>query len=132
MNLVNFTLLISSILSVFLKWIEQYPSQLVIVASQIIWTQSVEKALSTIEQNDRNDSTPLDNSLKHCLRGLEILADTALQDLPQSQRRKCEHLVTEIVHQRDLIRQLIKNKTSSVKDFEWLYQMNFYFNSSYY
>ncbi|CAH1756141.1 13650_t:CDS:10 [Entrophospora sp. SA101] len=115
---------------IFLQWIDKYPTQLVVVASQIIWTQSVEKALTTMEQTDRNDSTPLNNSLQLCLRALDVLADTVLQELPQTQRKKCEHLVTEIVHQRDLIRQLIKNKTSSAKDFEWLYQMRFYFNSS--
>ncbi|CAJ0844040.1 15230_t:CDS:1, partial [Entrophospora sp. SA101] len=114
----------------FLNWIEKYPTQLVVVASQIIWTQSVEKALSTMEQTDRNDIAPLNNALNCCLRALDLLADTVLQDLPTTQRKKCEHLVTEIVHQRDLLRQLIKSKTSSPKDFEWLYQMRFYFNSS--
>nr|CAG8506850.1 6173_t:CDS:10 [Entrophospora candida] len=114
----------------FLSWIEKYPTQLVVVASQIIWTQSVEKALTTMEQTDRNDIAPLNNALNCCLRALDLLADTVLQDLPTTQRKKCEHLVTEIVHQRDLLRQLIKSKTSSPKDFEWLYQMRFYFNSS--
>ncbi|CAG8571914.1 16880_t:CDS:2 [Funneliformis mosseae] len=45
-----------------------------------------------------------------------------------TQRKKCEHLITELVYQRDLIRQLLKNKISSPR-FEWLYQMRFYFNA---
>jgi dynein heavy chain 1, cytosolic len=113
-----------------LKWIEKFPSQLVVVAVQIIWTQSVDKALSTMEQGDHSDQTPLNKSLDCVIRALEFLADTVLTDLPSTQRKKCEHLITELVHQRDLIRQLLKNNISSPKDFEWLYQMRFYFNSS--
>ncbi|RIA96574.1 dynein heavy chain [Glomus cerebriforme] len=113
-----------------LEWIEKYASQLVVVAVQIIWTQSVDKALSVMEQGDRNDQAPLNKSLYFVTRALDILADTVLTDLPPTQRKKCEHLITELVHQRDLIRQLLKNKISSPKDFEWLYQMRFYFNAS--
>ena len=49
------------------------------------------------------------------------MADTVLSALPSTQR-KCEHLITELVRQRDLIHQL-KNKISLSKDFEWLHQM---------
>ncbi|CAB4481707.1 unnamed protein product [Rhizophagus irregularis] len=116
--------------STLLEWIEKYASQLVVVAVQIVWTTSVDKALSTMEQGDRNDQTPLNKSLQFVTRALDVLADTVLTDLPSTQRKKCEHLITELVHQRDLIRQLTKNKISSPKDFEWLYQMRFYFNAS--
>ncbi|CAI2172645.1 16667_t:CDS:10, partial [Funneliformis geosporum] len=116
--------------STLLEWIAKYPSQLVVVAVQIIWTQSVDKALSTMEMSDRSNQTPLNNALDFVLRSLEVLADTVLTELPQTQRKKCEHLITELVHQRDVLRQLLKNKISSPKDFEWLYQMRFYFNAS--
>ncbi|CAG8454634.1 4044_t:CDS:10, partial [Ambispora gerdemannii] len=112
----------------FLEWIDKYPSQLVVVAAQIIWTQSVDKALNTIYEGDRNDHAPLTESLQYVLRALKVLAETVLQDLTSTKRKKCEHLITELVHQRDLIRQLRNNKISSPKDFEWLYQMRFYFN----
>ena len=41
-------------------------------------------------------------------------------------RRKCEHLITELVHQRDVTRQLIQQKATNNKAFSWLYQMRFY------
>ncbi|CAG8466762.1 5969_t:CDS:10, partial [Racocetra fulgida] len=110
----------------FLEWIEKYPAQLVVVAVQIIWTQSVEKSL---EQYGKDDE-PLSGSLKYVLRALDVLADTVLQDLVSTQRKKCEHLITELVHQRDTIRQLQRDKISSPKDFAWLYHMRFYFNSN--
>ncbi|KAG9288876.1 hypothetical protein G9A89_001252 [Geosiphon pyriformis] len=113
-----------------LEWIEKYPSQLVVVAAQIIWTQSVDKALTIMYDGDRSDQSPLAESLSYVLRALKVLAETVLQDLAPTKRKKCEHLITELVHQRDLIRQLRSNKISSPKDFEWLYQMRFYFNSN--
>ncbi|CAG8775387.1 6199_t:CDS:1, partial [Acaulospora colombiana] len=116
--------------STFLDWVEKFPAQLVVVAIQIIWTQSIDKALNVIEQDELHDQAPMKKSLDYVLRALDVLADTVLQDLPPTKRKKCEHLITELVHQRDLLRQLINNKISSPKNFEWLYQMRFYFNAS--
>ncbi|KNZ45171.1 dynein heavy chain 1, cytosolic, partial [Puccinia sorghi] len=45
-------------------------------------------------------------------------------------RRKCEHLITELVHQRDVIRLLIKDRIDSITCFKWLYHMCFYLNPS--
>ena len=36
--------------------------------------------------------------------------------------------ITELVHQRDVTRRLIKNKIDNPKSFEWLSQMRFYFD----
>ena len=36
--------------------------------------------------------------------------------------------ITELVHQRDMTRELIKNNVKSVKSFDWLMQMRFYFD----
>ena len=115
---------------ILLEWIAKYPLQLIVVAIQIIWTQSVDKAFFTIELDDHSNQIPLNNSLDFTLRALDVLADTVLADLPPIQRKKCEHLIIELVYQRDLICQLLKKKDISPKDFEWLHQMRFYFNAS--
>ena len=73
------------------------------MAVQIIWTLSVDKALTTMSEGDQNDQTPINDAIGYVLRGLEVLADTVLQDLPPTKRKKCEHLITELVHQRDLL-----------------------------
>ncbi|CAG8487876.1 5917_t:CDS:10 [Dentiscutata erythropus] len=109
----------------FLEWIQKYPAQLVVVAVQIVWTTSVETSL---EQSGGKEQEPLNGALNYVLRALDVLADTVLQDLPSTQRKKCEHMITELVHQRDTIRQLQRDKISSPKDFAWLYHMRFYFN----
>lgn len=114
----------------YLAWIEQYPAQLVVLAAQITWTMSVEQALVSVAESADHSVVPLETALSQVLRSLDVLADTVLQDLAPIKRRKCEHLITELVHQRDVIRALLRTGVKSAKDFEWLYQMRFYFNSS--
>jgi dynein heavy chain 1 len=106
----------------FLTWIEAYPAQLVVVAVQIGWTSLVEGALGT--------GKSLDGPLSVVLRGLDVLADTVLGDLAPTQRRKCEHLITELVHERDVLRLLAQDGVRSSNDFNWLYHMRFYLDTS--
>lgn len=114
----------------FMEWVDRYPAQLVVLAAQTIWTQSVDKALTTMGEAENGDNAPLKHSIELVERNLNILADAVLLDLSPIKRRKCEHLVTELVHQRDVTRQLLASNVSSTKDFEWLYQMRFYFNGT--
>ena len=114
----------------FLSWIDKNPDQLVVLTSQITWTTTVERALATMTETGSPSEQPMQKALDYAQRALNVLADTVLQDLEPIQRKKCEHLITDLVHQRDVIRVLIRNKISSPKDFAWLSQMRFYFNSS--
>lgn len=114
----------------FMNWIDRYPAQLVVLAAQTTWTQSVDKALTTVSESTDGNQEPLLHSIELVERNLNILADAVLLDLNIIKRRKCEHLVTELVHQRDVTRQLANDNVSSPKDFNWLYQMRYYFNHS--
>ena len=105
-----------------LAWIGQYPAQLVVVAVQIAWTTLVEDSLAR--------GGDLDLALAIVLRSLDVLADAVLGDLPALQRRKCEHLITELVHERDVIRRLKEDKIVAADDFVWLYHMRFYLDPS--
>jgi len=42
-------------------------------------------------------------------------------------RKKYEQLITDFVHQRDVVRILILQQVESLKDFNWLYHMRFYY-----
>jgi dynein heavy chain 1, cytosolic len=106
----------------FRMWMEKYPAQLVTLAIQVAWTASVEAALES--------SLPLDGPLSTVLQGLDLLADVVLMELTAVTRRKCEHLITELVHQRDVTRALIQEKVTDNKAFSWLYQMRFYLDRS--
>ncbi|KAI0793334.1 dynein heavy chain [Abortiporus biennis] len=102
----------------FIAWVEKFPAQLVTLAIQVAWTASVEGALQRSEGLER----PLDT----IRQGLDLLADVVLTELTPVTRRKCEHLITELVHQRDVTRTLISQHVSDNKAFSWLYQMRFY------
>lgn len=105
-----------------LAWIEQYPAQLVVLAVQIAWTDRVEKALES--------RVPLHDCLDLTLKGLDILADAVLEDRQPIMRSKCENFVTELVHQRDVIRLLMTAKVDTSTSFDWLYHMRFYLDTS--
>ncbi|TFK30694.1 dynein [Coprinopsis marcescibilis] len=105
-----------------MEWMEKYPAQLVTLAVQVAWTASVE---SCLEQGVAPEA-PL--AVVH--QALDLLADIVLKELSPVTRRKCEHLITELVHQRDVIRSLIQQRVTDPKGFAWLYQMRFYLDKS--
>lgn len=101
-----------------MAWMEKYPAQLVTLAVQVAWTNSVETALEA--------SQPPEAPLETIHQALDLLADIVLQELSPVTRRKCEHLITELVHQRDVLRSLIQQGVTDNKSFTWLYQMRYY------
>ncbi|KAF6766456.1 dynein [Ephemerocybe angulata] len=105
-----------------MQWLEKYPAQLVTLAIQVAWTTSVE---SSLESN-----TAPESSLVVVHEALDLLADIVLKELSPVTRRKCEHLITELVHQRDVTRSLIQQRVTDPKGFTWLYQMRFYLDKS--
>ena len=105
-----------------LNWMEKYPAQLVTLAVQVVWTSSVESAL----EKSQAPEGPLDT----VHQALDLLADIVLKELSPVTRRKCEHLITELVHQRDVTRTLVSLRTYDTKEFTWLYQMRYYLDRS--
>jgi len=105
-----------------MTWMERYPAQLVTLAAQVAWTTSVESSLEASQLPE--------SSLEVTLQALDFLADIVLQELSPVTRRKCEHLITELVHQRDVIRTLIQQQVVDPKNFTWLYQMRFYLDKN--
>lgn len=104
----------------FLVWIDDSPAQLALLAVQLEYTSAVERALAN------GGSGLAEGPLAIVERGLDILADAVLTDLSSLHRRKCEHIITELVHERDVLRSLLAAKADSTSDFTWLYQMRFY------
>lgn len=104
----------------FIEWLDKYQAQIIVLAAQISWSESVETALS------QNQS--LDSVLESVTATLQVLADSVLQEQPPLRRKKLEHLITEFVHKRDVTRQLIRKNIHSNKSFDWLSQMRFYFD----
>uniref|UniRef100_A0A1A8G9X4 Cytoplasmic dynein 1 heavy chain 1 n=2 Tax=Nothobranchius TaxID=28779 RepID=A0A1A8G9X4_9TELE len=113
-------------LSQYIDWIDRYQAQLVVLSTQIAWSENIESALTTVSGG--GDMAPMQGVLSNVEATLNVLADTVLMEQPPLRRRKLEHLITELVHQRDVTRTLIKNKIDNPKSFEWLSQMRFYFD----
>lgn len=111
--------------SELLGWMSEYPNQVVILAMQVLWTRNCENALksksSAIEEL-KTLLAALDSRLKS-------LSESVLGSMEASLRKKCEHLLTEMVHQRDVVRQLIAGKVTSNQDFKWLYHLRFYLDT---
>ncbi|XP_064623935.1 cytoplasmic dynein 1 heavy chain 1-like isoform X3 [Lineus longissimus] len=113
----------------YLLWVDKYQAQLVVLASQISWSEMVEAALQQIiASKTPDDLAPLEAVLTSVENTLNVLADSVLHEQPPVRRKKLEHLITELVHQRDVSRMLIKNKVNNPKSFDWLMQMRFYFD----
>jgi dynein heavy chain 1 len=106
----------------FMAWMEKYPAQLVTLGIQVAWTASVESSLEAPQLPE--------SSLEVIHQALDLLADIVLQELTPVTRRKCEHLITELVHQRDVTRTLIQQNVLDTKNFIWLYQMRFYLDKT--
>ncbi|KAG2160116.1 dynein heavy chain and region D6 of dynein motor-domain-containing protein [Suillus bovinus] len=105
-----------------MTWMEKYPAQLVTLAVQVAWTTAVDATL----ESGKLPEAPLET----VCQALDLLADIVLQELSPVTRRKCEHLITELVHQRDVTRTLIQQRVADTKAFTWLAQMRFYLNRS--
>ncbi|KAL8700215.1 MAG: hypothetical protein Q9224_001067, partial [Gallowayella concinna] len=108
---------------VLMQYISSYPAQVVVLASQVVWTNSVDAALS-------DGGGELENLLAGQVRMLELLATIVLGDLDLVSRKKCEHLITEFVHQRDRIGQLIAAHAVSPVHYVWLLQMRYVYDPS--
>ena len=113
----------------FINWIEHYPAQITVLSSQILWSASIESALTGIKTlKALPDNFNLESEENVINNMLSALSDQVLKDIKVDMRKKLEQLITELVHQRDVVR-LLKNKgINNVNAFEWLYYMRFYFN----
>ena len=106
----------------FTDYLAAFPAQVVVLATQVVWTSSVNAALAS-------EGDGLQSLHNVSIKVLEILATTVLGDLDLLMRKKCEHLITEFVHQRDVIGKLINANASSPNHYLWLLQMRYMYKS---
>lgn len=99
-----------------------YPSQIVVLATQVAWTTAVDQALA-------DGGKGLQSLFDREVQVLRLLADTVLGDLEVLMRKKCEQLITECVHQRDTIEKLIQLNASTPTHYMWLLQMRYVYDS---
>jgi dynein cytoplasmic 1 heavy chain len=104
---------------IFNTFIKQYPAQIVVLASQICWTEATENALRA------GGGEAINAIHERLVAMLQALASAVLGDLEVVQRKKCEHLITEFVHQRDVLTKLAKVNAQSPSHYLWQVQMRY-------
>ena len=102
----------------FKEYLSRFPAQIVVLGTQVAWSTSVESALAS-------GGTDLPSLYDLQVKLLELLATMVLEDLDHLTRKKCEHLITESVHQRDVVGNLIRSGAASSTHYLWLLQMRY-------
>eukprot|EP00463_Aulacantha_scolymantha_P000514 TRINITY_DN1310_c0_g1_i2.p1 TRINITY_DN1310_c0_g1~~TRINITY_DN1310_c0_g1_i2.p1 ORF type:complete len:614 (+),score=108.88 TRINITY_DN1310_c0_g1_i2:233-2074(+) len=103
----------------YLKWVADYPAQICMLSCQVDWSESVESLLT--------NGKKLDNLKQRCMNTLDLLAEKILTPgLDTALRKKYEQLITELVHQRDVTRDLIRNDVKRADDYHWLENLRYY------
>lgn len=72
-------------------------SQLIVLSSQILWSERVEAALSKMASSSSSDLGPLQGVVDSVQNLLNILADSVLKEQPAVRRKKLEHLVGDFL-----------------------------------
>lgn len=103
----------------FYDFVQELPVQVSSLITQIYFTELVDKNL---EQGDFLEHF---NNYKLIFERISAFLEENIVDL---QRRKLEFLMIEIVHQRDIISQLIDCKSLSDRKLIWYTQQRFYYN----
>ncbi|OAA56942.1 dynein heavy chain [Niveomyces insectorum RCEF 264] len=105
-------------------FMDAYPSQIVVLATQVVWTTAVDQALAATGGGGAVASA-LQALFDREVQVLRLLAATVLGDLDVLMRKKCEQLITECVHQRDIIEKLIQARADGPTHYLWLLQMRY-------
>ncbi|EGX53504.1 hypothetical protein AOL_s00006g370 [Orbilia oligospora ATCC 24927] len=106
----------------FKEYIEKSPAQIVVLATQVVWSMAVEQCLI-------NGGEDLGKLHAQEVKVLNLLATTVLGDLNPIMRKKCEHMITEFVHQRDCIQRLKDNNVTNPQHYIWLLQMRYMYKA---
>jgi len=106
----------------FMVWVSKYPCQVMLMAILADWCVKTEVALNA------GGAAELDKIVVRCVAQLTFMAEKVIQDIGKDARQKLAQMITEVVHQRDVSRTLMKDKIASARDFEWLQLMRMYFN----
>jgi dynein heavy chain 1 len=99
------------------NWLDNYPAQVINLTLQLQFSTNAE---SLIKQNK------IVSFVESIKENVEIVAHMMTLQLDTIQRSKCEAMVTQLVHQRDIALLLKDSSVCSVDDYQWMRQMRYY------
>ncbi|ETB60571.1 dynein heavy chain-like protein [Plasmodium yoelii 17X] len=129
-----------------IDWCCKYPNQIILLCLQIMWTYNIEhdmelsmEKLEMASQTIGEKSVASDKCLNSqcnnfltsegvCRSLLKYLSEIVVKQTNNTTRQKIVQMITELVHQRDVIRVLIEKDIKNVNDFTWLQYMRFYWD----
>ncbi|SBS94045.1 dynein heavy chain, putative [Plasmodium ovale curtisi] len=129
-----------------IDWCCKYPNQIVLLCLQIMWTYNIEHdmelsmeklemASQTINEKNVTSEKCLNSQCNNfltsegvCRSLLKYLSEIVVKQTNNTTRQKIVQMITELVHQRDVIRILIEKDIKNVNDFTWLQYMRFYWD----
>ena len=107
----------------FVEWIKSYPSQIIILSTQVVWCKRVETSLQS-----SHCSQLLADVIKSLDEVLQILAGLVAHPLPTDVRKKYEQLITEYVYEKGTTETLLQNDVHNPSDFKWQGRLRAYYN----
>ena len=107
------------------EWTKWFPSQVVATVSQVMWCMAIEEALNG--QHDAIDA--LDEQCHYTKDQLHELIKMIRGQLNDVERRRIVALITQDVHNRDIVERLRDEEVSSSHDFRWQQQLRYLWNS---
>jgi len=103
------------------KWLFEWPSQIIVLCDQSLWTNNVEKAIDNTKNDLKSVQKAFDEQNRLLLEVVELLK----LDISKKDRITLGVLIVIEVHAKDVIEELVKNEVKSVQAFEWLAQMRY-------
>ncbi|CAK9099898.1 Dynein axonemal heavy chain 6 (Axonemal beta dynein heavy chain 6) (Ciliary dynein heavy chain 6) [Durusdinium trenchii] len=108
------------------EWVRKQYCQVMITVGSIYWTLETEEVLTASDGNKVQLMGKWYQKNKTQLEGLTELIRDKLNKL---QRKGVVALVTQDVHNRDIIQDLFDNKITSMQNFKWQQQLRYYWDA---
>ena len=104
------------------EWVQSEIGQVITTVSQIIWTETTELFISSVETS----KDALSQLLETLIEQLKELTELIRGNLEKVKRKILISLITADVHNRDIVTALEREKVDSIEDFEWQKQLKYY------
>ncbi len=106
------------------EWIREFPSQIALLGSQMMWTEEVRNAIRNYSESGS------ESAMKECLevvrkRIVNLIDKVRELALTREYRSKIMIVITNDVHGRDIIEKLIVGKINDEASFAWQSQIKF-------
>jgi len=102
------------------EWLFDHVAQMVLVTTQIEWTENTEKAFDKLAAGNASAMKKYSDEQVEMLSGLIVLVQGKLEGL---QRRKIMNMITLETHSRDINVMLINDQITHKDNFKWASQL---------